>query len=431
MSLYDAYLLGIIQGITEFLPISSSGHLVLMEHYLGVAIDPSMLLSFDIALHGGSLIAILLYFGKAWIEIISAPFRKQHDGSPPLLLLLIVATIPIGIAGYYSADWLEANTRTPMFVAFGFVFTGLFLIVSSWFESRFAARESVGWKQSLGAGIGQALAVFPGFSRSGLTIASGRLMGLTAHSATAFAFLLGAPALGGALVYAFTSGSTDLATIGKLPLLVGFTASTVSSIAVIHFFLSTIRKYGIWMWSVYLFLAAALIISDEMMPFITALPDVIDTFDARVIVGALFLAMLLESVPLTSFFVPGISTLMVVTLFLKDDPKNLIACIPIATAGLIVGHLLSYIPARQARIQVRWKEKADERLTRAQRFFKKWGIYAVFFGGWYAPIRPWVSIAAGISKMRPLPYLLSMVFGSVVLVVGVVLGAMVLGEAIL
>lgn len=431
MSLYDAYLLGIIQGITEFLPISSSGHLVLMEHYLGVAIDPSMLLSFDIALHGGSLIAILLYFGKTWIQILTAPFKKQNDGSPPLLLLLIVATIPIGIAGYYSADWLEANTRTPMFVAFGFIFTGLFLIVSSWFESRFAAKESVGWKQALGASIGQALAVFPGFSRSGLTIASGRLMGLTATGATAFAFLLGAPALGGALIYALTSGSSDLALIGSLPLLVGFTASAVSSIAVIHFFLSTIRRYGIWMWSVYLFLAAALIISDEMMPFIIALPDVIETLDIRVIAGALFLAMLLESVPFTSFFVPGISTLIVATLFLKDDPKNIIALIPIAATGLIIGHLLAYIPARQARAQVRWKEKADARLTRAQHFFKKWGIYAVFFGGWYAPIRPWISIAAGISNMRPVPYLFSMVFGSVVLVVGVVIGSVMLGEAIL
>lgn len=431
MSLYDAYLLGIIQGITEFLPISSSGHLVLMEHYLGVAIDPSMLLNFDVALHGGSLIAILIYFGKAWAEILTKPFKKQSDGSPPLLPLLIVATIPIAIAGYYSADWIGENTRTPMFVAFGFIFTGLFLIVSSWFESRFAARETPRWKEALGAGIGQALAVFPGFSRSGFTIASGRLMGLTAHSATAFAFLLGAPALGGALVYALTSGSADLASIGKLPLLVGFTASAVSSIAVIHFFLSTIRRYGIWMWSVYLFLAAALIISDEMMPFILALPDTIKTLDIRVIAGAVFLAALLEAVPFTSFFVPGLSTLIVASLFLKDDTKNLLALIPIASAGLIVGHLLSYIPARQARVQVRWKEKADVRLTRAQRFFKKWGIYAVFFGGWYAPIRPWVSIAAGLSKMRPAPYLLAMVFGSVVLVTGVVIGALVLGEAIL
>ena len=431
MTLYESFILGLIQGITEFLPISSSGHLVLMEHYLGLAIEPAILQRFDIVLHAGSLIAIILYFYKTWIHLCCYPFQKQKDGGLPLLILLIFASIPIGIAGFFAADWVGENTRTPLFVAFGLIFTGAFLIISSWFEARFAARESYGWKQALGAGIGQALAIFPGFSRAGLTIASGRLMGLTAHSATKFAFLLGAPAIGGALLHSIGTGGNDLLNVGNLQLLIGFTASFIASITVMHFLLSTVRRYGLWIWAVYLFIAAALIIADEMLPLVMELPDILNQLDFRVIVGILFIALLLESIPFTSFFAPGVITLIIISLYLRSDLKNLAACIPIAAAGLILGQLLSYIPARQARLQIRWREKADKRLTKAQHLFKRWGILAIFFGGWYAPIRPWISIVAGLSNMRPTPYLLAMVFGSLTLVILVVTGTVLLGDLML
>jgi undecaprenyl-diphosphatase len=430
MTLYHALVLGLLQGITEFLPISSSGHLVLMQTYLGLQLEPSVLQHFDIVLHGGSLIAILLYFASTWKRILLHPFKKEGDGGPPMLVLLFVATIPLAVTGYLSADWIYANTQTPLFVAFGFIFTGAFLIVSGWYESRFAAKEACGWKQALGASIGQAIAVLPGFSRSGMTIASGRLMGLTASRATEFAFLLGAPALGGALLYTFLQGQNALHAIGWIYLLIGFTTSLLSSILVIHFFIHTIRKYGVWMWSAYLFVAAALIIGDSMWPFILEFPSILKQLDVRIVIGTLFIALLLESAPFTSFFVPGLRTLVVVTLFFHDDRNNLIALIPIGTAGLVLGHLLGYIPARQAREQVRWSENSETNLTKAHTFMKKWGIYAVFFGGWIAPIRPWVSVAAGLSSMRPLSYLLAMIFGSLALVTGVVTITTIIGQSI-
>lgn len=268
MSLYNSLLLGLTQGLTEFLPISSSGHLVLMQHYLGLSLDSAVLQHFDIVLHAGSLIAIIIYFRKTLGNILRAPLQKEPDGSPPLLLLLLAATIPLAITGLIAYEWIEANARTPLFVAFGFLATGSLLIASGWYESRFSAKESIGWKQAVGASVGQALAVLPGFSRSGLTIASGRLMGATATRATEFAFLLGIPALSGALLLTLRSGTAELMTIGWTPLLVGFMSSAISSIVVIHTFLATIRRYGIWMWSLYLFVAAALIIADEMLPFV-------------------------------------------------------------------------------------------------------------------------------------------------------------------
>ncbi len=430
MNLYHSFILGIIQGITEFLPISSDGHLVLMEHYLGLSIDPHILMTFDIVLHLGSLIAIFVYFAKQWMEMARHPFRKQSGGGPPLLVLLFFASIPVGIVGFLSMDWIETNTRTPLFVAFGFIFTGAFLIVSSWFELRFASRESYGWKQAMGAGIGQAIAILPGFSRSGLSIASGRLMGLSAVSATEFSFLLGAPAILGAVLYTFLKSGEDIFALGMLQVLIGFFASLVMSLAVIHFLLSTVRRYGFWIWAAYLFIAAALILADEMLPLVRELPNILEQLDIRVIAGVVFVALLLESIPLTSFFVPGLATLIAVTLFLSNDVKNLVALVPIATAGLVLGHLFGYIPARQARLIVRWKDKADSRLTKAQHFFRKWGVYAVFFGGWWAPIRPWISISAGLGNMRPLPYMLAMISGSLVFVIGVITITLLLGKAI-
>ena len=201
--------------------------------------------------------------------------------------------------------------------------------------------------------------------------------------------------------------------------------------AVISFLLMTIRKYGVWMWSAYLFVAAALIIADENMPLILALPDVVDQLDMRVLVGVLFIALMLESVPFTSFFVPGAFTLVVLTLFLRSDFPNLASCIPLATVGIIIGSLLSYLPARQARTQIRWNEKVDTKLLKAQHLFKKWGVLIIFFGGWCGPIRPWLSVLAGIANMRPATYLLSMVFGALSFVVILVTATILLGERIL
>jgi len=414
MTLYHALLLGLVQGLTEFLPISSSGHLVLMQTYFGLQLPASALQHFDIVLHAGSLVAITIYFWKTWMRLLRHPFKKEKDGGPPLLLVLVAASVPLGVVGYLSADWIQLNTHTPLFVAFGFIFTGLFLITSGWFESRFAAKESFGWKQALGSGIGQALGVLPGFSRSGLTIASGRLMGLSAVRATEFAFLLAAPALTGALLYTLSTGREALLQIGGIYLLVGFMASLVSSIAVMHFFLRTIRRYGVWMWAAYLFVAAALIIGDEMLPLLNELPKIGENLDMRVIVGILFIAMLLEAAPFTSLFTPGFATMVAVGVLLHDQPANIAACIPIATAALVLGNMLGYVPARQARLKIRWKEGANQKLTKAQHFFKKWGVAAVFFGSWYGPTRSVISVAAGLGNMRPVPFIIAVTLGSLV-----------------
>ena len=129
--------------------------------------------------------------------------------------------------------------------------------------------------------------------------------------------------------------------------------------------------------------------------------------------------MLLESAPFASFFVPGFASMMVLGTVLHNDPLALAALVPIGAVGLVIGHLTAYVPARQARAKINWKEKADERLQKTQIFFQKWGFWAVFFGGWWGWFRPFISIAAGLGNMRLFSYMIAIISGSVAWIVWV------------
>ena len=265
MSLLDSLLLGLLQGLTEFLPISSSGHLVLLEHYLELALTSQTLQHFDIVLHAGTLLAILLYFRKTCLAVLQAPSGRQPDGAPPLLALLVLATIPVGITGVLGADWIEAHARRPTFVAGAFLITAATLVTSSLLAGRLPVTASFRWKQAVAMGCGQAFAIFPGLSRSGLTLASGRFAGLPVVRATELAFLLGAPALGGAVLFTLVKGTMDLARIGAGPLVVGFSGALVSSLLVMHLFLAMVRRFGLWIWSIYLLIISLLVLADELI----------------------------------------------------------------------------------------------------------------------------------------------------------------------
>lgn len=413
MTLYHALLLGLLQGATEFLPISSSGHLALFEHYWQLPFGPATLQHFDIVLHGGSLLAILLYFGRTWLRLLQHPLTKANNEDSPLLPLLIIGTLPAAIAGFFGAEWLSLHARTPLALGIGFLITGSFLLASSFYASHFASGEHLDWKQALGMGIGQALALFPSISRSGMTIASGQFLGLEAHRATELSFLLGAPALAGAIVLTLATGSTEITSIGWPQALIGFCASFITSIATIHFFLLTIRRYGLWIWSLYLFPLGLFVIGDEFLPL---LQDMLRAQALRLPTGLaltiLAVALFLEAAPITSFFFPGFMTMATLGVLFQSDWIALALFIPIGTAALVLGNLLGYFPAREARKEVHWKEKADERLHRAERFFKKWGFIAVLAGTWYGPIRSFISVAAGLGNMPPRAFLLAVTLGS-------------------
>ena len=423
MTLYHALLLGLLQGTTEFLPISSSGHLALLEHYLKLPFGPKVLQHYDIVLHGGSLLALLLYFWKTWWRILQHPFRKEHDGGPPMLLILIVGTIPAAIFGLLAEDWLEAHTRSLVPLAIGFLITGAFLLLSGYYEENHSKRGNVvGWAQVLGMGIGQAFAIVPSVSRSGLTIASGRFLGLSAHRSAEVTFLLGTPALAGAVLLTFLKGKAGLTGIGEPPLLVGFLASFGASLLVMHLFLQSIKRYGVWMWAAYLFLIGVLVLGDAFFPLLERILHRQMHLPLRFTLTILFVVLFLEAAPVTSLFIPGFTTMVALGLLLQGNPLAILACIPVGTLALLLGGLLGYLPAKQAREKIHWREKFDQKLHRAERFFRKWGTVSVIVGGWYGPTRAFMSIAAGLGEMPIRKYILATIFGSLVWVT-VVMGS--------
>jgi undecaprenyl-diphosphatase len=208
MPFYQAIILAIVQAFTEFLPISSTAHLILFPWLLGWQ-DPG--LAFDVALHVGTLVALLLYFYRSWIDLLlpglgihfpSNATAEEVSGRRRLFWFLMIGTIPAGLAGLKLEKVLESNFRAPIPIACSLIGVGLLMW---WAESR-AARATRGLEQvtltdSLIIGVAQALALFPGVSRSGITIATGLGREMKRETAARFSFLLAAPVLAGAAVH--------------------------------------------------------------------------------------------------------------------------------------------------------------------------------------------------------------------------------------
>jgi undecaprenyl-diphosphatase len=194
MTLGQALILGVVQGITEFLPVSSSAHLALFPWIFGWK-DPG--LSFDVALHWGTLLALAAYFWRDWARLAAGPWRAliERKLNPDAVLAgkLALGTVPAGVAGLLLENLAESSLRSPWIIAFQLASVGLLL----WFFDRRARSgdESVtpGWPGALAIGFAQALALVPGTSRSGITMLAGLLLGLPRPAAARFSFLLSGP----------------------------------------------------------------------------------------------------------------------------------------------------------------------------------------------------------------------------------------------
>jgi undecaprenyl-diphosphatase len=242
MPLFQVVVLSIIQGITEFLPVSSTAHLALAPWLLGWA-DQG--LTFDIALHVGTLIAALVYFFRAWLQIIAQGFGMNFGddqalkGNPKLLWLLAAGSIPVGIAGVLFGKQAESTWRNPFLMGAMMILVGVLM----WFADRGTAHGRnlghVTLSDSLAVGLAQAAAVVPGVSRSGVTITAGLFRNLDRVAAARFSFLLATPAIAGAAAKSFY----DLLKHGgipadmRTPFLLGIVLSAVTGMAVIGLFL--------------------------------------------------------------------------------------------------------------------------------------------------------------------------------------------------
>ncbi len=235
MSYLDAILLGILQGLTEFLPVSSSGHLVLAEHILGVKASG---LTFELLAHAGTLLAVLVFFRRQVCELVRACFTPSMREERRMVMLLIIGTIPAGLAGSFLEKFFEDAFSNPLVTSCMLLATGALLLSTRFVPKR---EEKVTRKSALLMGLGQAVAIMPGVSRSGSTIAVGMLLGVHPSKAAEFSFLLAIPAIAGALV--LRSRELLAMDAGRLGVyLTGTFFAFVFGLLAVYVVLSAIRK---------------------------------------------------------------------------------------------------------------------------------------------------------------------------------------------
>ena len=268
MNELQALFLGVLQGATEFLPVSSSGHLVLVPWLLGW---PSPGLAFDAVVHWGTALAVIVYFWKEWVALVHAavlslaglvsgsghssnyrPGPKGMAAQPLLAWLILLGTVPGVLVGYFLEDFFESMFSRPAAAAGFLLVTAILLATSERLGRRRRALHDLGWLDALVIGVGQALAIFPGVSRSGATIAAGLARGMEREPAAHFSFLLATPIILGAGLLKVV----ELIQMGSLrgqavTLIVGFVASAVVGFACVHFLLRYLRSRRLYPFAAY------------------------------------------------------------------------------------------------------------------------------------------------------------------------------------
>lgn len=258
MTLLEVTILGVIQGFTEFLPVSSKGHLLAARYLLGI--DDTGGLIFDAFLHLGTLVAVLVYYRATWVGMLRAVFMNDEAGQAKreLFAKLCIATVPAAIMGYVFKEQLVSYLRSPHLLIAGFVFTAAVLGLFDHYGRRQLALSRAGYKDALVIGLAQIFALLPGVSRSGMTMAMGRARGLSREQAANFSFLMSAPIIAGAGLSSLSSllAATALPTA---QLVVGFVASLISGLIAIDVLLKLVQRVSYMPFIIYLLVMAMVI----------------------------------------------------------------------------------------------------------------------------------------------------------------------------
>jgi undecaprenyl-diphosphatase len=267
----QAAVLGLVQGLTEFLPISSSGHLILVP-WLFKWNDPFIdSLAFSVMLHMGTLLAILVYFWRDWVRLVPAglaSIRDRHIGDDPdrrLGWLLVVATIPALIVGPLFNDFLESHIREAGVVAITMCVGAAIMWLAERWGTKQRDERSLSFGGAAGIGVAQILALVPGISRSGVSISGGLFLGLTREAAARFSFMMAAPVVAGA-------GLWSARKLGDEPgfqlnlVAIGFVAAAISGLAAIKFMLAFLRRQPLNAFIVYRVVAAIVVFLVMLSP---------------------------------------------------------------------------------------------------------------------------------------------------------------------
>ena len=249
ISYLQAILLGIVQGITEWLPISSSGHLVLFQQWFGLKVP----VAFDVILHVGTLMVVLLVFWKDILKIFKSLFKWQWDKNTKLLLFIILGSIPTGIIGLVFHDWLISLFSSILVVGIALLFTGAIVYLSKFPKKD----EKLNWWKAVIVGVVQGLAIIPGISRSGSTISFGLLMKVKRSEIAKFSFLLSVPAIMGAAI--LEGKNLVLVDIG--PMIVGTLTSVVVGYFALKYLLRLIKEGKFYYFSYYCWALGSIVLA--------------------------------------------------------------------------------------------------------------------------------------------------------------------------
>lgn len=260
MSVLEAIVYGMLQGLGEFLPISSTAHITLAPWFFGWK-DPG--LAFDIALHLGTLAAVVIFFWKDWIDLIKAGLTDTESPEGRLFWYIVLACVPGGILGLIFEEHVETTFRNPLLIGIMLIVMGIVIYTADKYSRSEIELLDIGPKRSFLIGVSQALAMIPGVSRSGITMAAGRAMRIKREDSARFTFLLSTP-------FIFLSGvykAKDLVSvpIDALPFIVAILTSAVVGIFSIKFLLEYLRRKGFVVFAVYRLVLGAIVVATALL----------------------------------------------------------------------------------------------------------------------------------------------------------------------
>lgn len=254
MEIYQALILGIIQGLTELLPVSSSAHLTVIPMIFKWSVPEA----FDVALHFGTLLAIIIFFFKDWLELIKGGYnyaiKKEKTTQGKMFWYIVLATIPGGVIGYILDHFCEDYLKNPIIIAIALIVMGIILYIVDKKAKSKVKYEDMNLKQTFLIGLSQALAFIPGVSRSGVTITTARAMGITREAAAKYTFLLSTPIVFAATVLKFKDF------VFNLPFVIGVISSFLVGLLVIKFLLQYLKKGSFKAFAIYRVIVGLLII---------------------------------------------------------------------------------------------------------------------------------------------------------------------------
>ena len=244
MDWLQAVILGLVQGLTEFLPVSSSGHLAIGREILGV--EASDDLAFEVAVHAATVLATIVVFRKEIWKLLNGLFKFRNNDETDYILKICVSMIPVFVVGMFFKDYVEGLFSSLIVVGVALLVTALLLAFSDWFSGRQQVseehRNGISYKQAFVVGLGQALAVIPGLSRSGTTISTGLLCGVKRENMAQFSFLMVLVPILGEAFLDIVGGDFVSSSVGTLPLLLGFVAAFVSGLFACKVMIALVKK---------------------------------------------------------------------------------------------------------------------------------------------------------------------------------------------